>query len=109
MARAYRIRWAPVAAQDLDDIIDYIAVQDGPGAAVKVFDKIRKRARTLSTHSNRCRIVPELKSVGVMEYRELVVAPYRVFFRVDERSVAIIGVLDGRRDLEETLIRRSMR
>jgi plasmid stabilization system protein ParE len=109
VARAYRILWAPVAAQDLDDIIDYIAAQDGPDAAVRVYDKLKKGTQTLSTHPRRCRIVPELRLVGVMEYRELIVSPYRVFFRIDEQDVGIIGVLDGRRDLEETLIRRAMR
>jgi plasmid stabilization system protein ParE len=53
--------------------------------------------------------VPELKSVGVTEYRELIVSPYRVFFRIYENEVGVVGVLDGRRDLEETLIRRAMR
>ena len=109
MARGYRILWAPIAAQDLDDIIDDIAAQDGPDAAAKVYDKVKKRTQTLATHAKRCRIVPELRSVGVMEYRELIVSPYRVFFRIDEKDVGIIGVLDGRRDLEETLIRRAMR
>ena len=109
MARGYRVQWAPVAAQDLDDIIDYIAAQDGPDEAVRVYDKINNRTRTLRTHPKRCRIVPELRSVGVMEYRELIVSPYRVFFRIDESTVGITGVLDGRRDLEETLIRRAMR
>lgn len=109
MARAYRIRWAPIAAQDLDDIIDYLAAVDGPDAAGCVYDKVKKRTQTLSTNPKHCRIVPELRSVGVMEYRELIVSPYRVFFRVDEKSVGIIGILDGRRDLEETLIRRAMR
>jgi plasmid stabilization system protein ParE len=108
VARGYRILWAPIAAQDLDDIIDYIAAQDGPDAAVRVYDKVKKRTRTLSTHPRRCRIVPELRSVGVMEYRELIVSPYRVFFRIDGQDFGIIGVLDGRRDLEETLIRRAM-
>ncbi len=101
--------WAPTAAQDLDDIIDYSAAQDGSDAAVRVYDKIKKRTRTLSTHPKRCRIAPELRSGGVTEYRELIVSPYRVFFRIDEKDVGIIGVLDGRRDLEETLIRRAMR
>ena len=109
MARGYRILWAPVAAEDLDHIIDYIAAQDGPDAAAKVYDKVKKRTQTLSTHPKRCRIVPELRSMGVMEYRELIVSPYRVFFRIDEKDVGIIGILDGRRDLEETLIRRAMR
>jgi plasmid stabilization system protein ParE len=109
VAKGYRILWAPIAAQDLDDIIDYIAAQDGPDVAAKVHGKVKKRTQTLSTHPKRCRIVPELRFVGVMEYRELIVSPYRVFFRIDEKDVGIIGVLDGRRDLEETLIRRAMR
>ena len=89
--------------------MDYIAAMDGPDASVLVYDKVKKRTRTLSTNPRRCRIVPELRSVGVMEYRELIVSPYRVFFRIDGKNVGIIGILDGRRDLEETLIRRAMR
>jgi plasmid stabilization system protein ParE len=105
----YRIRWAPVAFQDLDEIIDYVSAQDGPGSAAILFETIMKRCGTLSRHPARCRIVPELKSVGVTEYRELIVSPYRVFFRIYENEVGVVGVLDGRRDLEETLIRRAMR
>lgn len=108
-ARGYRILWAPIAAQDLDDTIDYIAAREGPDAAVRVYDRVKGRTRTLSTHPQRCRIAPELRSAGVMEYRELIVSPYRVFFRIDEQDVGIIGVLDGRRDLEERLIGRAMR
>ncbi len=109
MAKAHRIRWAPVAFRDLDEIIDYIAAQDGTDAAVKAYLKLRKRAGALATHPARCRIVPELRSVGVTEYRELIVSPYRVLFRIVEAEVRIVGVLDGRRDLEETLVRRAMR
>ena len=98
-----------MAFQDLDEIVDYIAAQDGPEAAARIFGNIKSRIRTLATHPNRCRVVPELRSVGVTEYRELIVAPYRVFFRVGGREIGIVGVLDGRRDLEETLIRRAMR
>lgn len=109
MAREHRILWAPVAAQDLEDIVDYIASQDGPDAAQKVYEKLRARTRTLQTHPKRCRIVPELRSIGVMEYRELIIAPYRLFFRIEGDKVNVLGILDGRRDLEETLIRRAMR
>ena len=109
MPRTYRIRWAPVAFQDLDEIIDYIAAQDGPDIAAGIYRKIKTRISKLSSHPSRCRVVPELKLVGVTEYRELIVSPYRVFFRIVGRDVGIIGVLDGRRDLEETLVRRAMR
>ena len=109
MARSFRIRWAPVAFQDLDEIVDYIAAQDETGSAVKMYLKLKKRAGALATHPARCRIVPELRSVGVTEYRELIVSPYRVFFRIVGTEIRIVGVLDGRRDLEETLVRRAMR
>jgi toxin ParE1/3/4 len=109
VAKAFRLKWAPVAFQDLDDIIDYIAAHDGPGAAADLYSRIKKRVDTLSKHPRRCRVVPELKLVGVAEYRELIVPPYRVFFRIAGNEVGIIGVLDGRRDLEEMLIRRALR
>ena len=78
-------------------------------AEANSYRKIKTRTHTLSSHPDRCRVVPELESVGVTECRELIVSPYRVFFRIDGRDVGIIGVLDGRRDLEETLVRRAMR
>jgi plasmid stabilization system protein ParE len=109
VARTHAIRWAPVAARDLDEIIDYIATQDTPEAAVRMFTRLKTRIRALARHPARCRIVPELKPFGVIDYRELVVSPYRIFFRITRDGVTIIGVLDGRRDLEEMLIRRAIR
>ena len=41
-------------------------------------------------------------------YREVMVSKYRVLFRVRGREVVLLGVLDGRRDLSELLIQRSM-
>jgi len=52
--------------------------------------------------------VPELKDVGITDYRELISAPYRIFYRITGRVVSILGVLDGRRDLEEILIHRAI-
>jgi len=41
-------------------------------------------------------------------YREVIVSKYRILFRVRGREVVLLGVLDGRRDLAELLIQRSM-
>ena len=103
---SYGVKWAPVALRDLEEMLDYIASQDSPNAAERVASKIGARVRSLRTLPRRCRIVPELKQVGVQEYRELVIPPYRVFFRITRRNVGIVGVLDGRRDLAEILISR---
>jgi len=109
VTRRYRIEWAPVAVQDLEDIVDYVAAREAPSAAASIFDKIKSRTLTLTRHPTRCRIVPELKDFGITEYRELIVPPYRVFFRVTADVVGIVGVLDGRRDLEETLLQTALR
>ena len=106
MPERYRILWAPAAIRDLDEILAYLATRDGPEAASLVYSKISGRIESLSRHPHRCRIAPELREIGVSEYREILVYPYRTFFRVSGDVLGIVGVLDGRRDLEELLIKR---
>ena len=109
MTERYRIEWVPVAQADLDEIMDYIAAHDTVEAAIHVYSKIITKIDGLASHPARCRIVPELKKLGVCEYRELIISPYSVFFRITGHTVGIIGVLDRRRDLEEILIQRVLR
>ena len=109
MPERYRITWAPIAEQDVDELLEYLARRDSIDAALAVYDKLITRIETLSLHPTRCRIPPELKKLGVREYRELIVRPYSVFFRIRGRTVGIVGVLDRRRDLEEVLVRRALR
>ena len=106
MARTYRIEWSPTAIEDLDAIIAYVAVADTFEAAAHVHRKVVGRVATLDRVPFRCRIVPELKRLGVLEYRELLVGPYRVCVRVTGEVVGVVAVLDGRRNLEELLLNR---
>lgn len=106
MARAYRIEWAPAAIQDLDAIIAFIAAPDGVEAAAPAYSKLRGRIATLDRTPLRCRVVPELRQVGVAEYRELLAGPHRVVIRVTRDVVGVVAVLDGRRDLAELLVNR---
>ncbi len=39
--------------------------------------------RSLQTSPARCRLVPELRDVAVDRYREVIVRPYRIVFRID--------------------------
>ena len=83
MNQSYEIVWARVAENDLKDIIDYIAI-DSPATALNILKKIRNNASNLYTMPERCRIVPELKDQGIMQYRELIVPPRRIIFRIAE-------------------------
>src|SRR4030042_3446667 len=102
MNQIYEIIWARVAENDLKEIIDYIAI-DSPANALKIFKKIKEKASRLYTMPERCRIVPELKDQGIMQYRELLLPPWRIMFRVAEMKVYVLSVLDSRRNIEDIL------
>jgi plasmid stabilization system protein ParE len=104
----YQVRWAPVAIDDVIDIIEHIA-RDNPGHAAQLFDKLKARTDSLERLPDRGRVVPELQALGVRFLRELVLAPYRVLYRIEGGSVHIVAVFDGRRNLEDILLERVLR
>ncbi|MCP4681949.1 MAG: type II toxin-antitoxin system RelE/ParE family toxin [Desulfobacterales bacterium] len=105
MNRNYEIVWARIAETDLKEIVNYIAI-DSPANALEIFRKIKKNASSLYTMPERCRIVPELKEQGIMQYRELIIKPWRIIFRVAEKKVYVLSVLDSRRNIEDILLER---
>ncbi len=108
MSEHFKLIWAPNAIRDLDDILDYVAMSRGADAAERLYLKLVPRINSLSLFPKRARLVPELRRVGVREYRELVASPYRILFRIVGQTVAILGVLDGRRDLSELIVKRAL-
>ena len=94
-----------MAIADVEGIVDYVAERDSAPAAERLWNKLDTTIGSLAT---RGRIVPELRAEGLETYREVMVSKYRVLFRVRGREVVLLGVLDGRRDLSELLIQRSM-
>jgi plasmid stabilization system protein ParE len=70
---------------------------------------LQERADSLTTAAERGRLVPELRSIGVHQYRELVERPWRIVYRIEPDTVIVLAVLDGRRDLESLLLDRLVR
>lgn len=104
----YGVLWTKTAEQDLGNIIDYIA-RDGLDRALDILHSIRATASGLSTMPDRGRIVPELEVHGISTYRELVISPWRLIYRTEGKSVIILSVIDGRRNLEDILLDRLRR
>lgn len=104
----FRVRWAKVAARDLEDIVSYIAI-DSPEKAERVLERIERRAATLGTAPARGRVVPELARFGMRTWRELVLKPHRLIYRIEGDTVTVLALLDGRRDLEDLLLERLVR
>lgn len=105
----FRVHWTDVARADLFAILDYVEGEHGHEYAARLWESIVPAVDALQHHPQRGRIVPELARIGVERYRELLVGSYRVPFRIDRNHVVLVGVLDGRRDLQELLIERAFR
>lgn len=105
MKQAYRVVWAAAAYNDLLGIIEYIA-KDSPANAGKILKNIKSRATTLHLSPQRGLVVPELQEQGIAHYRELVVTPWRLIYRIADDTVFVLSVLDGRRNVEDLLLAR---
>lgn len=100
-----RVLWARSARRDLEGIVAYLA-ERSPQAALATLDRLETRAATLRTLADRGRIVPGLRRLHVVEYRELVETPHRIVYRVAGSRVLVLAVLDARRSLEDVLLDR---
>ena len=105
MNKKYDIVWSDVAETDLRNIVEYIA-DDSPHNALKLFKRIKQKASSLYTLPERGRIVPELRDHGILQYREIIISPWRILYRISEKSVLVLSVLDSRRNIEDILLQR---
>ena len=105
MSKKYKVIWADTAEKDLIEIIEYIAINN-PENALKILTKIKKKASSLYSIPERCRIVHELKAQSITQYKELIEAPWRIIFRIVEKKVYVVSVLDSRRNIEDILLKR---
>jgi len=105
MIKQYKVEWASVAEVDLKRIIDYIAI-DSPGNALQILERIRQKVSALYTLPERGRIVPELKEQGINIYRELIISPWRIVYRISDTTVYVLSIIDSRQNVEDILLNR---
>ena len=94
------------AARDLNELYDYIAVHDSPRKADHVLELIEKTFSTLSEFPDRGVYPKELLKLGIREYREVFFKPHRIIYRVMDKNVYVLLIVDGRRDMQSLLQRR---
>jgi len=82
---AYQIIWSQTAADDLRQIVEFIA-QDDAGAAARLADRMLSRIERTAELPFSNRAVPEKADESV---REIILRPYRVVYQVDDRRDAI--------------------
>jgi toxin ParE1/3/4 len=105
MTKQFTVIWSKVAEHDLESIIEYIA-EDSPPNARKVLAKIKKKSSQLYSYPERGRIVPELKEFSILQYREILIDPWRLIYKIAEDNVIVMSVIDARPNIEDVLLDR---
>jgi plasmid stabilization system protein ParE len=105
MKKRYDVIWSETSEKDLVSIVEYIAA-DSPSNALEIFKEIKQKASSLYAFPDRGRIVPELRDQGIILYRELIVLPWRIIYRISEKAVYILSVLDSRQNVEDILLKK---
>lgn len=92
------VRISQFASDDVVQIIEHLVETVSIAFALSVDAKIDKAITSLETLAERGRIVPELRQRGISQFREIVVAPYRLVYRVHHDEVWLVAVFDHRRE-----------
>lgn len=94
------------AERDMEEIDDYVTIHDSPEKAEHILEKIAEAFGNLSEFPNRGTYPKELSLLRTREIREVFFKPYRIIYRVAGKSVYVLLIADGRRDLRTTLLKR---
>ncbi len=97
------------AANDLEELYEYIAANDSSDKADYILDSIEKKLNDLMEFPERGNIPTELSGIGMREYRQIFFKPYRIIYRIISDAVYVYLIVDGRRDMQSLLARRLVR
>ncbi|MBL1293598.1 MAG: type II toxin-antitoxin system RelE/ParE family toxin [Thiotrichales bacterium] len=95
-----KIIWTEPALIYLNEIAEYIAL-DKPTAASCLVEKIFTKTERLENFPNSGRNPPELKK---SRYKEIIVNPCRIFYRIDGNNIYILYVMRSERKLRQFLL-----
>ena len=86
-----KVRFTPSARNQFLSALTYIR-QDTPSAAVKFRDRAEKILRRLEDLPESGRLIPEFPD---LPYREVIISPYRFFYKIKADIVWIVTVWHG--------------
>ena len=86
-----RVRFTPSGRAQFLQALSYIQ-KDSPQAALKFRKKAERTLRRLSRFPNSGRGIPEFPD---LPFREVIVAPYRFFYRCEEPAIWVVACWHG--------------
>ena len=99
----FEIDFSPKSEEDLWFIIDYYN-ELSPSSAKKYYYGIIDRVEKLIKHPRMGRPVPEFIDIFYDKYRELIYETFRIIYRIENKTIIIIRIVDGRTFLDQNII-----
>lgn len=86
-----KVRFTPTGRSQFLGVLSYIQ-RENPQAAVEFRRRAEKVLRRLERFPTSGKVIPEFPE---LPYREVIVAPYRFFYRVEGKIVWVVAVWHG--------------
>jgi plasmid stabilization system protein ParE len=96
-----KIYWSPLALERLEQIFDYLAV-DNKTAARKIVNKIFSRIESLLVNPQRGRNLPEINRKDI---REVFSCGYRIIYKIEDNFIYVLTIRNFRQKITKNEIR----
>jgi toxin ParE1/3/4 len=106
---SYAVRLTLGAERDLQAIHGYVVEHRSPMQADALLDALLEVIDGLESLPERGAVPGELAGLGFRDYRQVLLPPYRIVYRVIDHTVYIMLIADGRRDMQSLLEQRLLR
>lgn len=94
------------AERDLEALHRHLAEFDSPASADRLLDRLMTVVHSLEQSPERGSHPKQLLALGIKAYRQVLLKPWRLIYRVDRGVVYVVLIVDGRRDLQSVLAER---
>jgi toxin ParE1/3/4 len=98
MARLHTVSFAESAVRDLEEVQAWYADQGVPDVGERLVEEVLARVEQLAHFPESGRVVPEFEATWL---RELIMAPFRIVYRVDDERVRVVRVWRSERLMRE--------
>lgn len=104
----YEVIFLKEADSDLISIYEYLKRQATKSIAIKEIERLESACMSLQENPERGSIPKELPPGGNFNLRQLIVREFRIFYKIIENRVVIYGIIHGRRNIRDLLIKRAL-
>jgi toxin ParE1/3/4 len=94
------------ALLDLLSINDFYLLAVSEKIAVNIIDELECAVNKLADFPELGSHPKELLALGIRQYRQIIVKPFRIIYESLPEKVIIHAVIDGRRDMQSLLTQR---